>query len=279
MKVEVFFDSQRTKTASYVVTDLENRKCAVIDSVLDYNPSSGATYAENADKIIKFIQVNNLELEWILETHVHADHLTAAQYIKSKLGGKVAIGANITKVLSYWKGVFEDENILENGAQFDKLWQDGEEFYIGEIRVKVIFTPGHTPACVCYFSGEYLFTGDTIFSPSVGTARTDFPGGSSEELFDSIQKIYQLPEGTKICVGHEYPQNNANPIIITTVKEEKQSNISINKDTKKEDYIAKMLASQVNLPVPHLILPSLHVNLLAGKLPKFIKIPLNLLGK
>lgn len=278
MKVEIFFDSEKTKTATYVVTDLKNKKCAVIDSVLDYDQASGSTYTENADKVIKFIQINNLELEWILETHVHADHLTASQYIKSKLGGKIAIGENIKKVIEFWKPIFQDDNIKEDGSQFDKLWTDNEEFKIGEINAKVIYTPGHTPACVSYLIEGHLFTGDTIFSPSVGTARTDFPGGSSENLFDSIQKLYTYPDEIKVCVGHEYPKNHSEPVIITTIGAEKQNNISINKNTKKENYVAKMQAKQINNPVPQLILPSLHVNLLAGKLPKFIKIPLNIIG-
>lgn len=278
MKVEIFFDSKRTKTATYVVTDLKNKKCAVIDSVLDYDPASGSTYTENADKVIKFIQINNLKLEWILETHVHADHLTASQYIKSKLGGKIAIGENIKKVLEFWQPVFADDDIKIDGSQFDKLWKDNEEFTIGDLKVKVIHTPGHTPACVSYLIEDYLFTGDTIFSPLVGTARTDFPGGSSEDLFDSIQKLYKLPDSTTVCVGHEYPDKNAEPVIITTIGEQKSNNSSVNQNTNKEEYVSKMNAKQVNKPVPQLILPSLHINLLAGKLPKFIKIPVNALG-
>ena len=278
MKVEIFFDSKRTKTATYVLTDLKNKKCAIIDSVLDYDPANGSTYTENADKVIKFIQINNLQLEWILETHVHADHLTASQYIKSKLGGETAIGANIKKVLAFWKPIFDDNNIKEDGSQFDMLWQDGDEFRIGNIGAKVIYTPGHTPSCVSYLIEDYLFTGDTIFSPLVGTARTDFPGGSSEELFDSIQKIYQLPDDIKVCVGHEYPNKDFEPVIITTIGEEKRNNISINQTTKKEEYVAKMNAKQVNNAVPQLILPSVHINLLGGRLPKFIKIPVNVIG-
>ena len=275
MKVEIFFDHKRTKTATFIVTDLANKKCAIIDPVLDYDQASGRTYTENADKLIKFVWVNNLELEWILETHVHADHLTASHYIKSKLGGKVAIGEHIKKVLAFWKSVFEDEDIKEDGSAFDRLWKDGDEFKIGEISVKVIHTPGHTPACVSYLINDYLFSGDTVFSPTVGTARTDFAGGSSEELFESVQKIYKLPDSTKICVGHEYPSKDSQPVIITTILEQKQNNISINQETKKEEYLAKMKVKQVNKPVPQLILPSLHVNLLAGRLPRFIKIPVN----
>lgn len=279
MKVEIFFDSKRTKTVTYVITDTKSRQCAIIDSVLDYDPASGSTYTESADKVIKFIQINNLKVEWILETHIHADHLTASQYIKSKLGGKIAIGANIKKVLAYWQSIFDDINIKKDGSQFDILWKDGDDFQIGNINVRVIYTPGHTPACISYLINDYLFTGDTIFSPLIGTARTDFPSGSSDDLFHSIQKLYQLPNETKVCVGHEYPAQDTEPVIITTIGEEKRNNISVNQTTKKEDYIAKMNIRQTNNPVPQLILPSLHVNLLAGKLPKFIKIPVNVIGK
>lgn len=275
MKLEIFFDYKRTKTVTYVIIDEETSKCAIIDSVLDYDLSSGNTFTENADKIIKFIQINNLEVEWILETHVHADHLTAAQYLKSKLGGRVAIGENIKKVINYWKEIFEEDDMMEDCSHFDKVWKEDEEFFIGNLKVRVIFTPGHTPACVSYYVGGYLFTGDTLFSPLVGTARTDFPGGSSEDLFDSIQKIYELPDETKICVGHEYPKGDSQPIIISTIGEEKQNNVSINENTKKKDYALIMQLKQTNLKVPELILPSLYVNLLAGNVPKFIKIPIN----
>ena len=275
MKVEVFFDAKRTKTASYIILDEGTKKCAVIDSVLDYDQASGKIYTENADNLVNYILQNNLELEWILETHVHADHLSASQYLKQRLGGKIAIGANITKVLAYWQPIFQEEQMNLDGSQFDKLWQDGESFKIGNLEARVIATPGHTPACVSYLIDDYLFTGDTVFSPLVGTARTDFPGGSSAELFDSVQKLYTLPPQTKVCVGHEYPEPNAQPVIITTIKEQMLNNCSINKNTDKQEYIARMKAKQVDKPVPQLILPALHVNLLAGKVPHFIKIPVN----
>lgn len=278
MKVEIFFDEKRTKTATYVISDLKTRKCAIIDSVLDYDQASGTTYTENADKVIKFITVNRLNLEWILETHVHADHLTASEYIKSKIGGKIAIGSNIKKVLEYWQPVFQDDDIKTDGSQFDQLFNDGDEFHIGSINVNVMHTPGHTPACITYHIQDYLFTGDTIFSPLVGTARTDFPGGSSDELFDSVQKLYKFPDETKICVGHEYPKRDE-PEIMTTIGKEKENNISINGKTSKDEYIQRAKIRHTQLSVPQLILPSLHVNLLAGKLPKFIKIPLNVLPK
>ena len=276
MKVEVFFDEKRTKTATFVITDLATKKCAIIDSVLDYEPNSGKTYTESADKVIRFIEINELKLEWILETHIHADHLTASNYIKQKLGGKIAISDNIKKVLAYWVPFFDEKDIPLDGSQFDYLFKDEEEFNIGNIRAKVLYTPGHTPACVSYYVQNSLFAGDTIFSPKVGTARTDFPDGSSEQLFDSIQKLYKLSDETKIYIGHEYPQKDYDPVLITTIGDEKKYNISINSQTEKKDYVKKMEQKQINLAFPQLIFPSLQVNLRAGKLPKFIKIPIKL---
>lgn len=278
MRVEIFYDKKRTKTASFVVTDEKTKYCAIIDPVLDYDQNSGSTYTESADKLVKFVEINNLKVQWILETHVHADHLTSSRYIQAKIGGKVAIGYNVTKVLQYWSKVFDDKEMLTDGSQFDHLFKENDTFKIGGLEAKVIFTPGHTPACASYLINGSIFTGDTIFSPEVGTSRTDFPGGSSEELFDSVQKIYSLPDETIIYVGHEYPKNPKKPVISTTVGEEKKKNISINASTKKEDYVFRMANKQVNLPVPQLIIPSLHVNLLGGRLPKFIKVPVNVLG-
>lgn len=277
MKCEFFYDANRTKTITAVVFDSSTASCAVIDSVLDYDQSSGKTYTESADKVLKFIQSNNLKLDWILETHIHADHLTASYYLKEKLGGKTGIGKNIIKVLKYWKPVFEDEEMREDGSAFDKLFEDGEEFMLGNLKVKTIHTPGHTPACVVYHIEDHLFVGDTIFSPSVGTARTDFPGGSSQDLYNSIQKLFKLPDTTKIVVGHDYPQDVTKPTIITTIAEQKKNNILLNATTNLEDFTAKREERQKKLGVPTLILPSLHVNLRAGQLPKFIKIPINVL--
>jgi len=275
MNVETFFDEKHTGTVTFVVSDSETDKCAVIDSVLHYDNATGSTDTKYADKIIKFIEINNLKLEWILETHIHADHLTASHYLKSRLGGRIGIGSGIAKVLEYWVPFFDACEIPLDGSQFDHLFKDGDEFNIGNIKVKVIHTPGHTPACITYYIKDSLFVGDTIFSPQVGTARTDFPGGSSLELFDSIQKLYTLPDATKVYVGHEYPEKDSNPVIVTSIMEEKKRNVSINLTTKKEEYFAKMSAGQINLRMPELILASLQINLNAGRIPQFVKIPVN----
>ena len=275
MKYELFFDATRTKTVTVLLWDEASKHCAVIDSVLDYDQFSGRTYTDSIEKLTSFIKQNGLKLEWILETHIHADHLTASHHLKQTLGGKIAIGKNITTVLEYWKNVFEDEEIKTSGEDFDKLFEDGEEFKVGSLPIKVIHTPGHTPACIAYYVAGHLFVGDTIFSPTVGTARTDFPGGSAAELYRSIQKIFNLPEETKIIVGHDYPNDITKPNMVTTVEEEKKSNVLINKNTSFEEFVKKREEKQKNSAVPMLILPSLHVNLRAGRLPKFIKIPVN----
>jgi glyoxylase-like metal-dependent hydrolase (beta-lactamase superfamily II) len=275
MKVEIFYDSESTKTATFILVDDATKKCAIIDSVLDYNQNEGKTFTKNADKLISFIMQHSLTLEWILETHIHADHLTASHYIQSKLGGKIAIGENIKKVLEYWGPIFEDDIPLD-GSQFNHLFKEGEEFKIGNLKAKVIFTPGHTPACISYYIEDCVFSGDTLFSYDVGTARTDFPGGNSAELYKSIQKLYKLPEETKLYVGHDYPQDPSKPVILTTIKEQKKNNILLNENTKIDDFVQKREERQKTLPVPTLIFPALFVNLMAGRLPKFIKIPINL---
>ncbi len=275
MKYELFYDKERTKTITSIVWDEKTNKCAIIDSVLDYNQNSGRTFFQSADALIEFIKSKNLTLEWILETHIHADHLTASDYIQKKLGGKKGIGSKIKEVIAFWKEIFEDEEMKTDGSNFDKLFEDGEEFSIGSLKVKAIHTPGHTPACLIYKVEDFIFAGDTIFSPNVGTARTDFPGGSSEALYNSIQKLFKLPDETKIVVGHDYPKEGESPMLITTIKEEKAKNIMLNELTSKEEFVAKREERQKNLPIPTLLLPSLHVNLRAGLLPKFIKIPVN----
>ncbi|MBM5782814.1 MAG: MBL fold metallo-hydrolase, partial [Pelagibacterales bacterium] len=196
MKIHNFYDKE-TATFTYIVIDESSKKCAVIDSVLNYDIFSGKTNNASADLVINYIKENDLELEWILETHIHADHLTAASYIKEKLGGKIAIGSSITKVLEFWVPFFNtSHDTPTDGSQFDKLFDDGEKFFIGSLEVKVIHTPGHTPACVSYLVGDSIFSGDAIFTPQIGTARTDFPGGSAKTLYGSIKKILNLSENT-----------------------------------------------------------------------------------
>eukprot|EP00916_Digyalum_oweni_P004116 GHVL01007300.1.p1 GENE.GHVL01007300.1~~GHVL01007300.1.p1 ORF type:complete len:294 (+),score=56.38 GHVL01007300.1:36-884(+) len=280
MQVEPFFDNI-TNTYTYIIIDPETYCCAIIDSVLDYNSSSGRTGTASADKIIKFIQDNKLQLEWILETHIHADHLTGAHYIKSILGGKIGIGGDILKVLEYWVPIFNID-IPTDASQFDHLFKDGETFEIGKLSVKILHTPGHTPACISYLIDDAIFVGDSIFMPHLGTARADFPGGSAEILYESVQKILSLPDKTRIFVGHDYPKESEQEQFLSTVKEQKEKNIFINKNIPKEEYIKSRIKRDKTLSVPKLLLPSIQINMRAGKLPisennnvGYIKIPLN----
>lgn len=211
MHIEVFFDTQ-TATVTYVVSDPKTLRCAVIDSVYNFDIHSGKLTTQSADSVIDYIKRNQLHLEWILETHVHADHLTAANYIQSILGGKIAIGEHIKKVLSYWIPIFNTSfDTPTDGSQFDKLFVDSEEFKIGSLPVKIIHTPGHTPDCISYYINDAIFVGDTIFMPYVGTARTDFPGADAKILYHSIQKILSLPDKTRIFVCHDYPLDGQPP--------------------------------------------------------------------
>ncbi len=282
MQIQSFFDKD-TATVTYVVVDPVTKKCAVIDSVLDYDITSGCTSTKSADLVIDFIKKNNLKLEWILESHIHADHLTAADYLKQKLGGVTGIGESIIEVLKFWTKVFnnEDDTPLD-GSQFDHLFKDGEKFKIGNLEVKVMHSPGHTPACVCYLIGDTIFVGDTIFMPYVGTARTDFPGGDAKTLYNSIQKIYNLPDSTKIFIGHDYPLEGNAPAFETSVAEEKEKNILINKNIDEASYVEIRNKRDVGKPVPKLLIPAIQVNLRAGRFGKvegngvqYIKVPVN----
>lgn len=283
MKIKHFFDAQ-TATFSYVVCDSETQKCAIIDSVLDYDQFSGATSYQSADEIIAYVQEHRLEVEWILETHVHADHLTAAHYLKTRLGGKVAIGENITKVLAFWSPIFNSD-FKEDGSDFDYLLKDNETITIGNLALKVMLTPGHTPACACYLIENAVFVGDTIFQPYVGTARTDFPGGSAQDLYRSVQKILSLPEDTLIYVGHDYPPADGTPNHVVTVKQQKQNNVMIGGAISEEEFVAKRNKKDENKAVPKLLLPALQFNVRAGSFGKsenngidYIKIPINQMG-
>lgn len=269
MKIQHFYDKD-TATFTYVVSDESSLKCVVIDPVMDFDFSAAKISYVSAQKIIDYVKENNLEVEWILETHVHADHLTAASYLKEKIGGKIAIGEKITEVLKYWVPVL---NIAKdtplNGSQFDRLFLDGEKFQIGALEVKVMHTPGHTPACSSYVIGDSVFVGDTIFTPKMGTARTDFPGGSAATLFDSIQKLYALGDEMKIFIGHDYPENGAEPSFMCTVAEQKRENILVNQSISKKQYVEIRNKRDVGKAVPRLLLPSLQVNLRAGKFGDF----------
>lgn len=285
MKIEHFFDKD-TATFTYVVSDPETGKAAIIDPVLDYDMASGRTSTISADKVIGYVQENGLTVEWILETHAHADHLTGAHYLKEKLGGNIGIGEHIKDVLQFWVPLFNTAGDTPlDGSQFDHLFKDGEVFSIGSIEVKVMHTPGHTPACVSYVMGDAVFVGDTIFMPYVGTARTDFPGGSAEALYRSIQKLLSLPEGTRIYTCHDYPPEGKEEGYVSTVADQKAHNSMVHDGVSEQEYVSARNARDKGKAVPRLLLPSIQVNLRAGELGmpeangrQYIKIPLNAVG-
>lgn len=281
MQIKSFFDSN-TATVTYIVSDPATQRCAIIDSVLDYDLFSGTVSTTSANQLIDYIKQNNLSVEWILETHIHADHFTAASYLKEHLGGKIGIGSHIIDVLTYWVPIFNTANDTPlDGSQFDHLFKDGETFQIGSLNVNVIHTPGHTPACVSYQINDVVFVGDALFMPYVGTGRTDFPGGSAEKMYQSLQKILSLPENTKIFTCHDYPLEGKQAAWESTIKEEKTSNIMINDRISESEFIANRKQKDTNKPVPKLLYPSIQVNMRAGKFGNaesngvhYIKIPL-----
>ncbi|MBL0317961.1 MAG: MBL fold metallo-hydrolase [Alphaproteobacteria bacterium] len=282
MKIEHFFDKD-TATFTYVVSDPKTSKCAIIDSVLDYDMHAGKTTTVSADKVIAYVCENNLTVEWILETHVHADHLTASHYLREKLGGKIGIGEHIKEVLKFWVPLFNTSHDTSlDGSQFDHLFKDGEVFSIGTIEVKVMHTPGHTPACLTYLIEDAAFVGDTIFMPYVGTARTDFPGGSAQTLYHSIQKLLSLPESTRIFTCHDYPPQGQPEGYVSTVADQKTKNSMVHDGVSETEYVVARNAKDKGKAVPRLLLPSIQVNLRAGDFGKaenngvqYIKIPLN----
>ncbi|WP_108469093.1 MBL fold metallo-hydrolase [Polynucleobacter difficilis] len=281
--VKAFFDPQ-TWTYTYVVYESKGSACIVIDSVLNYDPKSGRTKTESADEVISFIKDNRLQLEWILETHAHADHLTAAPYIQDKLGGKIAIGDHITTVQGVFKGVFNLDDVAADGSQFDALIKEGESVRFGNLSFKALYVPGHTPACMAYEIGDSIFVGDTLFMPDVGTARCDFPGGSASNLYRSIQSILKYPPNTKLYMCHDYPPNGRPPEYQSTVAEQKKSNIHVHDGVTEEQFVAMRNKRDAGLEMPVLILPSIQVNIRAGHMPKpegngtaYLKIPLNAL--
>ena len=280
--VSAFFD-EATFTVSYVVADPTTGRAAVVDPVLDFDPASGRTSTTSADKVIAFVKSENLGIDWILETHVHADHLSAAPYIQEQLGGKTAIGANVSAVQNTFKGVFNLKNLATDGSQFDHLFADDESFDIGGITGRVIATPGHTPACITYVIGDAAFVGDTLFMPDFGSARTDFPGGDAARLYESIQKILALPGDTRLFMCHDYKAPGRDVYAWeTTVAEQRASNIHINDTVSREAFVEMREGRDSQLGMPKLILPSLQVNLCAGRLPepedndiRYLKIPLD----
>jgi glyoxylase-like metal-dependent hydrolase (beta-lactamase superfamily II) len=280
MQIKTFFDPN-TFTISYIIIDKATNQCAVIDSVLDYEIFSGKVSYQSADQIIAFIKDNNLQLEWILETHIHADHITAAKYLQKNMGGKIAIGNGIFEVLKYWVGAFNIEEELVGGAQFDYVFQDQEDFRIGNLEAKFINNPGHTPACGSYIIGNSVFVGDLIFMPNLGTGRTDFPSGSAAEQFNSIQKIFSLPEETKVFTGHDYPTEGDKPRFQSTIGEQKKENFLAN-ISECDDYIKARESRDKRLAPPKLLFPAIQLNLRCGELPKpekngtqYLKIPLS----
>lgn len=284
-QVHAFFD-EPTNTVSYVLADPASKTCAVVDSVLDYDPAAGRTRTASADSIIAFIRQQGLTLDWILETHVHADHLSAAPYIKQQLGGRIGIGFNITVVQNVFGKVFNaGTEFARDGSQFDHLFRDGETFRIGNIQARALHTPGHTPACMTYVVGDAAFVGDTLFMPDYGTARCDFPGGDARELYRSIRKIFALPSETRLFMCHDYKAPGRDEYRWeTTIAEERARNVHAHDGVDEDSFVAMRRKRDATLDMPRLILPSVQVNMRAGKLPppesngtRYLKIPLDAL--
>ena len=283
--VTTFFDPA-TYTYSYVVRDPASQACVIIDSVLDYDPASGRTKTASAEKIVAFVREQQLKVEWILETHVHADHLSAAPYLKQQLGGQLAIGAQITTVQKVFGELFNVEpQFATDGSQFDRLLSDGDSLTVGELTIKVMHTPGHTPACLSYVIGDAVFVGDTLFMPDYGTARCDFPGGDAATLFASIQRLFELPDETRMFMCHDYKAPEREEYCNeTTVGAERMHNIHVREGISAEEFVAMRRARDATLSMPTLILPSVQINMRAGELPpaedngvRYLKIPLNAL--
>jgi glyoxylase-like metal-dependent hydrolase (beta-lactamase superfamily II) len=281
--VDAFFD-EATFTVSYVVSDPETRHCAIVDSVLDYNPNSARTTHTSADQIIEYVRDNGLKIEWILETHVHADHLSAAPYVKQQLGGRIGIGANITTVQKVLGKIFNAGlEFPTDGRQFDHLFKDGEAFTVGNLEGRAMHTPGHTPACMTYVIGDAAFVGDTLFMPDYGTARCDFPGGDAQQLYRSIQRILALPDETRLFLCHDYKAPGRDKYRWeTTVGEERRHNVHVHEGISEDEFVRMRTERDKTLDMPRLILPSVQVNMRAGHLPppedngvRYLRIPLD----
>ncbi|MDO4592276.1 MAG: MBL fold metallo-hydrolase [Comamonadaceae bacterium] len=282
MHIEAFFD-EVTGTVSYVLADTVSAQVAVIDPVLDFDPKSGTLTAASSDRIIDYVRSQGWQVQWILETHAHADHLSGAQHIRHHLGGRIAIGAHIREVQKMFQSIFRFErSFLPDGSQFDHLFADGETFQVGTLSVTALHVPGHTPADMAYLVGEDIFVGDTLFMPDVGTARADFPGGDAAQLYQSIQRILALPAHTRIHVCHDYPPAGRSPAWTCTVAEQKQSSMHVRDGIDQSAFVAMRNARDATLAMPTLILPSVQVNLRAGKLPPaaedgrtYMQVPIN----
>lgn len=283
-QIQAFFDDA-TWTVSYVVFDQPGGHCALVDSVLDYDPKSGRTSTRSAERLIEFVQSRNLTVQWILETHAHADHLSAAHYLRKKLGGKIAIGAAITQVQNVFKGVFHLEpEFRADGSQFDHLLHDEEEFHIGALTAKALAVPGHTPACMAYQIEDAVFVGDTLFMPDVGTARCDFPGGNAHTLYQSVRKLLSLPAKTRLFMCHDYPPSGRHATWQSTVADQRTHNIHVHDGVAEDAFVELRTRRDATLEMPVLILPSVQINIRAGELPPaeangvtYLKIPVNTL--
>jgi Zn-dependent hydrolases, including glyoxylases len=282
-EVTGFFD-RRTWSIQYVVADPETKKCAIIDPVYDFDEKSGQTASTNADRILAFVRDKGYEVEWILDTHPHADHFSAAAYLKQKTGAQTAIGEKVIEVQKLWKDFYNWPDFPADGSQWDRLFADGDTFRVGNIDAKVMFSPGHTLASITYVIGDAAFVHDTLFMPDSGTARADFPGGSARVLWKSIQDILALPDETRIFTGHDYQPGGREPLWESTVAEQKAKNIHMAKYKTEEEFVAAREARDRTLPMPKLILHSLQINTRGGRLPepeangrRYLKIPLDLL--
>jgi len=277
------FFHEDTNTFTYVVMDPATQHAAIVDSVLDYCAASGRTHTKAADAVIAAVKDRGLTIDWILETHVHADHLSAAPYLQEKLGGQIAIGSHVRDVQKIFTKLFNANGVATDGSQFGALIEDGQTFNIGELEAKAIHTPGHTPACMSYLIGDALFVGDTLFAADFGTARCDFPGGDARALYQSIQKLFALPDTTRVFLCHDYlPEGRDQYIHQTTIGEEKANNIHVGHGASEDEFVKMRTERDATLAMPKLILPSVQVNMRAGLLPepedngiRYIKIPLN----
>ncbi|WP_163265301.1 MBL fold metallo-hydrolase [Chelativorans alearense] len=285
LEVTAFFE-EYTSSLQYVAADPVTSRCAIIDPVLDFDEKSGATATRSADGILAFIDKQGLTVEWILDTHPHADHFSAADYLKRKTGAPTAIGAKVVEVQKLWKAIYNWPDFPTDGSQWDKLFAAGESFRVGEIPAKVLFSPGHTLASITYVIGDAAFVHDTLFMPDSGTARADFPGGSAERLWLSIQEILSLPDQTRLFTGHDYQPGEREPRWESTVAEQKAQNIHISRCRTTEEFVRVRHARDRTLPMPRLILHALQVNMNGGRLPepegngrRYLKFPLNALGR
>ena len=281
--VKHFFD-EPTNTFSYVVRDPDSSACAILDSVLDFDYAAGRTDIRSADDIIDYVRSNDLKVEWILETHVHADHLSAAPYLHEKLGGKTGIGRKIVDVQEIFGKAFNaGTEFARDGSQFDHLFEEGDTFQIGGLEGHVLHTPGHTPACLTYVIGDAAFVGDTLFAPDAGTARCDFPGGDAHTLYQSVQKVLALPDHTRIFLCHDYKAPGRDEFMHeTSVAEQRANNIHVREEMSEEDFVKLRTERDATLDMPRLILPSVQVNMRAGEMPPaedngqvYLKVPIN----